>query len=221
MSIIARAALAWSLAATALVVAGTPADAAAVGDGSLVFAGTVEIPTFPCPPPSPDTYPCVGSFTASTAGTMRGLHGGSPWQLSLNAVTLGAFSYVDLLEPGVPCTEGRARGTTTLDTGSSGQAFGTYTTGTLARPIRSAAITYSFNWLREGVTAVLTIFDVTVTLQVDGIGSVTVLDDGTAHAVASFVPGADFGVPTGCMGGEPTRLRGSIAGTVAGVSVQP
>jgi hypothetical protein len=197
------------------------ADAAVASDGNLEFAGTTGLPTFPCPAPAPGQYACVGTFTASTVGTADGVYGDSPWYVAIDATTNGEFSYADSVQPGVPCAEGTARGTASLDTAATGQAFGTYKDGNQARSVRSASITYSFHWDRTGATAVLDVSDVAIVLDVDGIGHVPVLSGGTASAIASFVPNPDSPAPTGCVQDPSTELHGSIAGAVSGVSVQP
>lgn len=216
-----RGLLALSLATFWVAAHSGAAPAAQTEDGTLTLAGTVVIPTFPCPPPSPDDYPCVGTLTGSTAGALHGVHGASPWHISLNATTTGTFSYADDIQPGVPCTEGRARGTASLNTETDGQAFGTYHSGVLVRGVRNVAIDYSFSWVREGVTSVVTIFDATITLEVDGLGDVTVMTGAQAFGVYSFVPSVDSGPPSGCVGGPPTELRGSIIGEGGGLAVKP
>lgn len=220
MHTLARAVLTGGLTG-ALVLASAPAQATGAGTGTLSFAGTVVIPTFPCPAPQPGEFACTGTFTASTAGTMQGLDGSSPWEVTLNSTTLGSFSYADDLDPGVPCLEGTAVGEASLDTNLDGQAFGTYQTGFVTRTVRSVAVTYSFGWTRKGAVALLNLFDVEITLRVDGLGDVVVLSGGTARAIADFVPHADSPPPSGCAGGEPTELRGSIFGDVSGIAVEP
>jgi hypothetical protein len=199
----------------------TVASSTAASSGGLSFAGTAALPTFPCPAPSPGQFACVGTFTASTAGSASGVDGDSPWYVAVSATTNGTFSYADSVQPGVPCVEGAARGTAALDTAVTGQAFGTYMDGNLARAVRSAAISYSFSWDRVGVTAVLDMTDVAIQLDVEGLGLVSVLLGGTATAVASFIPHPDSPPPSGCATGPPTELHGSLAGTVSGIAVRP
>ena len=220
MNKIMRAALAGGLALPLLGDA-SPAGASVASSGGLQFAGTAVIPTFPCPAPAPGEYACVGSFTASTAGTVNGLHGDSPWYAALSATTNGQFSYADAIQPGVPCMEGTARGSASLDTAVTGQAFGTYKKGNQVHPVNDVAISYDFEWNRTGATAVLEVANVAVVLDVDGLGVVPVAAGTTARALASFVPHPDSPPPSGCVSGPPTRLDGSIAGNVSGIAVQP
>lgn len=213
--------MAFGLAATAAAVPSVPAGGSDLVDGSLVFAGTASLPTFPCPPPEPETFPCEGTFTASTAGTLTGVHESAPWQVSLNSITEGTFSYVDLLEPGVPCSEGLALGTASFDTDQNGQAFGTYRVQPSLLPVRGAAASYSFAWRRVGAAAILELDRVTFRLKVDELGWVTVVSQGTADAVATFVPHVDPAEPPGCVADDPTSLNGSFAGNVIGIETGP
>ena len=218
-----RVALAWGLAMPVLplLLDVQPAAASVAAAGGLQFAGTTVIPTFPCPTSAPGEYACVGTFTASTAGVVNGVHGDSPWYVALNATTDGEFAYGDAVQPGVPCVEGTARGSASLDTAVTGQVFGTYKKGNQFLAVRSIALSYKFSWNREGATAVLDVTDVAIALDVDGLGVVPVLTGGTADAVATFVPRPDSPPPSGCVSGPATELHGSFAGSVSGISVQP
>lgn len=192
---------------------------AGVSEGSLAFAGTATLPTFPCRQPDIGQSPCVGTFTASTFGRMAGTHGAFPWQVSLQSLTQGSFGYTDHIEPGVPCSEGIASGSASLDTEATGQAFGTYHETIVPRPVRKARMSYEFTWLRRGATALLELRRVMVELHVDGLGWVTVQHDGRASAVATFFPHLDPAhPPSGCTGGEPTSLQGSFFGVVSGIT---
>jgi hypothetical protein len=205
---------------TLVAVGRTPVSASQVAGGSLAFAGTVSIPTFPCPAPLPGQPLCAGTFTASTAGAISGMDGSNPWEVALNAMTNGSFAYVDNLDPIPACSAGTAQGTASLDTSMSGQAFGTYEASDGLHAVRNAAVVYSFSWLRVGGVAQLAVTGASITLQVDAIGAIHVLSSGSAQAVASFVPAPNSSLPTGCTGGPPTSLRGSIFGDVTGGSVQ-
>ena len=206
-----------------MLLSGMPQEAGAanVSTGSLQFAGTVHIPTFPCPAPQPGELPCVGTFAASTGGAMAGAYDDAQWHMALSTTTFGQFSYTDAVQPGVPCVEGTAAGTAAFDTSVNGQAFGQFKRGNQFFTVRAAAVDYSFTWARTGATAVLRVFGVNIRLQVDSIGSVTVVAGGTASAVATFLPHMESEAPSGCVSGPPTELDGSILGNVGGVAVQP
>lgn len=216
-----RLGAALPLAVTLLVGAPREAGALQASAGALHFAGRAVIPEFPCPAPEPGQFLCVGSFDASTAGSLSGVDGDSPWHVDMTATTNGEFSYADSVQPGVPCVEGTAAGTAALDTAAAGQAFGSYRVGNLVYTVSSVAITYSFTWARTGATAVMSVTDVDVRLQVDELGAKDVVQGGSAAAVATFVPHPDSGPPSGCVSGPPTSLNGSILGNVSGLEATP
>lgn len=218
---LARVALALG-AVLSLALGSTPqAGAATTAGGTLVFAGTATLPTFPCAPPAPEELPCVGTFVGSFSGTLTGVDESAPWEVSLNAPTTSTFAYADLIEPGVPCLEGVAAGSTSVDTSMAGQAFGTYHVQAVPVPVRNVRLSYSFTWLRRGLTALIHDEQVTVELQVGPAQWVTVLTDGKADALATFMPHVTGNeLPEGCAGGEPTELSGSIVGQMAGITAQ-
>lgn len=85
------------------------------------------------------------------------------------------------------CTLGLASGTVDLSAGDL-NAFGTYDAALLPRAVTSVDATFDFTWQRVSATAHVTSTGGEITLQVSGIGPVTVATDAFGDAVAAFAP---------------------------------
>lgn len=158
---------------------------------TIDFAGEAWLPTFPCPPPLPGEQPCTGSFTGEIIGTFAGDDGPGLWNVSMIGPVESTFNYADLIQPGAPCLEGVATGVGSVELGQNG-VVGVWTNHAgIPELVRGAKLVFNFSWLRVGVTAVLTLTELSLTIKTTGGGGwieVIEPDSSTAPAVAAFVP---------------------------------
>ena len=200
------------VAIVAVISATSLAPSAAQADGvtPLVFEGLANLPQFPCPAGPTN---CEGSFEGTVSGEIGGTHLNRPWTVTLRDATMTAdFFYSD-----GNCVRGTASGTATITAGS-GAAFGTYDKGeSLPRAITGVQITASFQWSRDGITAlVVPIADGDVTVNVADQGWVTVASGATGAGEAAFVPHVDADDQPDCVGlTNRPAITADVAGTVA------
>lgn len=179
-------ALTMALTAIAPLTAATPAHAATAG--ALAFTCTASLPEFPSPSASGS---CAGVAQATGAGITTDFGG---WVVTGAGSFNAEFAYNESCAVGgVPPVQGRAEGTASVD--------GLIAVGP-GGATASASADIVFNWNRTGLTAVITLSEVTV--EIDGVGSVTT--NGTA--AAAFVPVLQGN--NGCPEGGP--LTAQVAG---------
>jgi hypothetical protein len=180
------------LAATLLVGALVAPSAQAARAGTIHFAGTASLATFPC-----DPGPCAGSFSGTASGKISGTDGTTPWTAKAAGANMTAnFTYSELV---AECpASGDAAGSFTISGGTSHGSYGT-SQGTVTR------VTGNFTWERTGLAAVISITNVRVVLNVPGAPAEIVAGSGTA--AAEFVP---VGAPA-CA--SPAPLTAAVNGT--------
>lgn len=196
-------------AAVAIVGLLSPTPAVAESGAGLEFEGVASLPTFPCSV----TEDCTGDFT----GVVSGPTGGEDprWNATLTTASLEAtFDYTDF-----NCVNGRADGTATV-TADPDQVRGVYQPdGPLPQTVVGLSAHVDFSWERHGLTAVLTLFDLTVDLELLSGEIVRVVPDAAGVGSASFVPLLDpdelpecepVGAP-----GQSVPLDAAVTGTVA------
>lgn len=183
----------------------TPPPPGPKAASALDFAGTASLPTFPCPPPGPGELPCVGSFAGNIEAFFAGDAGAGSFALDLVSPFTALFSYADLLQPGAPCAEGLATGSGTVGAGPN-EVFGYWTNqlGEL-QIIKRAEVTFSFDWRREGLTAVLVLRDLSIRVRGEGVQWTQVVDPGssTGPATAVFIPNLTQEHLEACELGQP------------------
>lgn len=183
--------------------------------GEVVFRGRAHLPVFPC------GSTCgggsfAGDWTGNVSGTYDGAAFDAAWTtLSGSAVNAG-FGYSELAcLQGVETLAGEATGSGSASAGP-GQILGYWVTPTPAvpLPIVGATLNFSFNWTRTANTAVLQLNPVSLTLDVAGLGSRTVVVGPQFGTAAFALTSADNTTVPTC--GTPlTNVRGEIAGVVA------
>lgn len=207
--------------------AALPAHAQQAAGGDLAFAGDAVLPTFPCLPPVPGQFPCEGDFDGTIAGSLSGVHDSNgqdvAWAVEIAAPTHSDFSYFDLVQPGVPCTEGFARATSTFS-GGLNQVFGAYGNNLpVPAPVTNIDATFNLEWRRIGATAAIRVSNFVVKLTVLGVGQVTVIDGGSGFSLAAFVPDLQPDHLAACRDGvsSDTDLNARIAGNAEVAWVTP
>lgn len=231
----------WKVLVVGVVLTGLvgpqPAHAAKNTAGGLAFAGTAQLPTFPCAAPTPGQQPCNGTFNGSVIGSLTGSNDGTPWTLAITAPVSVTFSYADNIEPGVRCVEGTARAAGTVTgTQLNSQVQGVYGNASptqLPRSIIAASVKFGFGWYRVGTTANMKfdrlIVEVTVfgegtprtVLNIDNTDGLPGNDSATGavgYGAAGFIP-TNFGQAhaaacEGLPGSSPQPLSAEVAGNV-------
>lgn len=174
-------------AVMAMVMSLFAAPASAAGQGEVAFTGTASLPDFPSPGNT-------GTFSGTASGKLQGVGNSGPYAVVYaNATMTASFNYN---EPAATCPAlGTANGSFTI----SGASVGTDSTVTIKG---------NFSWNRAGATAVITLSNVSVTLN-------GTLEDsgGSGAATAAFEsPNA----VTNCLaGGGPLTATVAGSGTVA------
>jgi hypothetical protein len=194
-----------------------PARATTTSAGGFNFAGTVNLPTFPCSPPPPfGTGPCAGNLRAQWSGHLAGVSGTSPFDVTWSAgggAMSATFNYSELQCLGLELLLGMAQGTGTA-VAAPGEVQGKWQVPgeSFPRDVIGVTASFSFLWTRAGTTEVLSLAPFTLTLQVAGLADQTVVT-GPQFGVASFGLVPDSGPFPDC--GHPWRVNGGpIAGTV-------
>lgn len=190
----------------------TPASAQEVG--SLNFEGTANLPTFPCTLNVAQDA-CSGTFAGTVSGSLAGLNVGKAWTATLQQASMSAtFDYRDLA---LECQDGSAWGSVTINADNP-HSTGFYDAGAGLNEILAVSAAGKFEWAREGLTAVVTLYDLVVTVTVAGalpgqFTNVTVVLDGGGRAVAGFVP-LISSLPD-CEGNNPVAITARVAGSAA------
>lgn len=181
--------------------------------GTMAFAGTAHLPTFPCEPPSPGEFPCSGTFTGRGFSALTGQTDGIPWAFQLQIATpqeMATFSYFDEVEPGVPCVEGFVRATGHLEAGP-GAAFGVYyaniANDLIPTPlaINGAVIDFDFEWRHIGTTAAIRFNTLKVEVNVDTIATPVKVVDAGPTAVGG-TPGTWPGYGVAALVPDPVQM---------------
>lgn len=185
---------------------------------TIAFGGTASLPAFPCPPPIPGQNPCVGTFSGTQDSAFAGDNAAGLWALNTTSPLSITFSYADLIQPGVPCVEGTAAGAVTVNN-DEGSVLGFWTNRVdIPVLIKSAEVTFRFNWTRIGSAAVLSISDISLWIHVQGPkGWIHVIepDSSAATAAAAFLPDMTQAHLTACQEG---RTGPPITAEVEGVA---
>lgn len=224
------------LLALSVVVAPTPsAQANEAATGVLEFDGNATLPNFPCPPPTPGSFPCTGTWSGAIRGSLSGDHivgdAHHPWAVEIVIPdAVATFAYFDLVRPGVPCTEGFARATGSAS-GGLGEVFGAYARPPGLVPIAPDAIqiTWKFDWRRVGLTAVMQFSEVSVTLTIPTSDTtselITVITAGAGNGTGVFAPDMQPAHLQACETGtapDPQVEMGAVvAGSAAFAAVSP
>lgn len=207
----------WLGLCASLVAVTAPAHAAGVGVGELAVSGEATLAEFPCPIPGPGELPCEGSFEGVAAGTIAGRNivgpNAHPWTLLLDAPMTMSFSYVDSLPPEPDCVEGLAIGSASINAGGANQAFGSYHNGVVPLAVLGASGSFDFQWRRMGTVVLFSVSNFDLTLNVNALGPVTVIENGTGESAAAFVPtSASAQTIPDCVNGTQGELTAAITG---------
>jgi hypothetical protein len=201
------------------VVAGAPLPSPRA-QGSLSFLGTASLSTFPCAPPPPfGSGPCNGSFSGDWGGHLSGLSGGSPyavtWQTTTHNAVQASFQFYEVqCLGGVETVLGVASGSGSA-TALPGAVQGKYQVvgETVPRDVTAVSATFAFHWTRAGNTAALSLAPMTVSIDVAGLGTRTVVSQ-PQNGVASLVvtSASNLGAPTCAT--PLNNVQGVIGGVV-------
>ena len=164
-----------------------PPSAVADGVTPLAFVGEASLPAFPCDPAG--AIVCAGNFGGSISGELAGEQFGA-WTATLGDANLNAtFTYDDAAGH---CTTGTAVGTATVTAGI-GEVVGTYNDPDLLLPRAVSGLwaQVDFTWDRVGSSAVLTLGNGRVRLNILGVGWMQVMTEAVGTAAATFVPELD------------------------------
>lgn len=158
---------------------------------AILFEGTAQLPAFPCPPPVPGQQSCIGTFSGMADSVFVGDNAAGIWALNLAGPFNTTFTYADLIQPGVPCVEGQARGAFAVEADSDA-VLGVWTNRVdIPQLIKGAELAFDYTWTRVGAAAVLSIANVSLWIHVPGPkGWFQVIepDSSVAPAVAAFMP---------------------------------
>lgn len=202
-----------------------PASAATVVSGGAEFQGRAELDTFPCQPAPPfGNGPCTGDFSGDWGGHLSGVSGTSPFEVTWTThdqaglfdpqLVVDNFTYAEWdCNLGVAETVlGIARGTG-LAWAEPGQIDGNWyvVPNTFPRDIIGLHLSFDFRWTRVGATAAIQLTRATLSLDVTGIGWVTVINSPQV-ATAAFVPTTTSGDVPSCNNQHP--VSGLIAGAL-------
>lgn len=220
----------------ALLLAGAIPAPPAVADektqagGAIAFEGASTLQNFPCPPPQPGQFPCTGVWNGRLAGSLSGVHTvdgeDRPWAVEIVIPASAVIAYFDLVQPGLPCSEGFARANG-VATGGTNQVFGAYGNALpVPAPVTNITVSWAFEWRRIGLHGVLRFSNVDVTLTVLGEDlPVHVMVDGGGYGAATFTPVLEAAHLAGCQSGNAPSpeddLEAGVTGTAALYDVQP
>jgi len=172
--------------------------------GVITFDGTASLSTFPCSPPPPfGSGPCSGSFTGDWGGDLGGVSGTSPydlvWETTTRDAVQASFQFYEVqCLGGLETVLGVAAGTGTA-TAAPGSVQGKYQVvgESVPRDIVGLTISFSFHWTRAGNTAVLSLAPISLSIDVSGLGPITVVSQPqTGVASLAVTSAANLGAPT-------------------------
>jgi hypothetical protein len=196
-----------------------------VATGGFAFHSPASLPAFPCSPPPPfGTGPCGGSFSGDWSGQLEGDNGDNPFSVAWSAPAgrfQASFQYAEWQCLGLETVLGIARGTATA-VAEPGEVQGKWQVPgeSFPRDIVRVMTAFSFDWVRIGASAALLIQPFSLSLEVAGMGTQTIVTQpqtGTAAFVVTGAEGIGGTVPS-CA--EPlTNVQGHVVGTIPLVEV--
>lgn len=190
--------------------------------GVATFSGEATLSRFPCQQPPPfGNGPCGGLFYGSWAGNLTGTYNGAPYEVVWESANVravhAAFSYYEAvcLVPEAGSLVGFAAGGGSATAGSNEVVGAIYNAvGGLPALITHVRLDFSFDWVRLGNSAAITLSSFTFWAQL-GDGTWLPLVNSAQTGAASFVPThseAPTGVPS-CT--TPlTDVKGQISGSI-------
>ena len=208
-----RLALLCAAVVPLLVSTGT-VEASTVTTGNAVFNGTASLPQFPCPNQPPNA--CSGSLGGTWSGNLSGTNNGNPFSVAwVNGLIGASFTYWEFqCISSLATTAGFAQGSGSASA-VGGQVAGEYQVvgETLPRAVNSVGVSFNFQWTRVANTAIITLSPISVTIGVNGLGNITVVNSGQ-QAEAVFVP-TQAGNPLPTVPSCSTPIN-NVQGVVAG-----
>lgn len=169
-----------------------PASATDAAAGDVALSGTVTLPTYPCPPPPPfGSGPCTGSFAADWAGHLAGTAGAAvydlTWATSSGSAMTGSVTYSALNCDELGARFGLGLGTASATVGAN-DVHGTWqVVGGPAHDVIGVSASFSYDWGTVATASITVLDPFTLTVDVDGLGSQTVVAS-KQTGVMAFAP---------------------------------
>ncbi|MGQ0535544.1 MAG: hypothetical protein ACT4PT_05690 [Methanobacteriota archaeon] len=204
------------------VVISGPSLVPRTASGALGFVGEALLPVFPCA--APIGAPCEGgTFQADLAGTITGTYGAASYTIGFDTTTKplqGDFVYEEFLcgaTTGLLAGRANGRGEISMS-GLSGsltaieEISGQWVLGDTTTAITSFRMTFDFEWLRTGTSAVLSLQDVVVDIGLPHLPDRRIVDGADLAGVATFVPQGSGGAHVPSCDEPDTDVVGRFAG---------
>lgn len=212
-----RAVVALAIALSYVTSNATPASASWSATGDITFAGTAELPVFPC------TGTCNGTFQGTWTAHVSGHNETAAYTVDVQTVANrinALFSYSESFcaGPGGGAVTGQANGHFVAQAfNANAESFGLWhqVGETFPRSIVEVRLEGYFEWLRAGNSAAISAQPTWLNLYVQGLGwrqIAAVIQRG----VATFAPTHSDAPPTGVVScSSPlTNVQGEISGNL-------